>query len=66
MKNFNLDNYVTIKGFNKMNLKERIDITNTMLKEYDLQIVNKHLGIDLDYFYYMFGYKFKNNKFVQK
>lgn len=58
MKKFNLDSYITIRHFNKINLKERIDDVSKMLKEYDLRVINEYLGIDLDYFFYMLGYKF--------
>lgn len=65
MKNLSLNDYVTIKQFNKMCLKERVNVVNTMLKEYDLKVINKHLEIDVDYLFWLFKYRLKGNKFVE-
>lgn len=56
MKNLHLNEYVTKKQFNKMGLKERINIVNSMLQEYDLKVINNHLGIDVDYLFWLFRY----------
>lgn len=65
MKNLSLNDYVTIKQFNKMCLKERVNVVNTMLKEYDLKVINKHLEIDVDYLFWLFKYRLEGNKFVE-
>ena len=66
MKKSNLDNYVSIEQFNKMCLEERINIVNKMLKEYDIKFISKHLGIDIDYLFWLFKYKLENNQYVER
>lgn len=64
MKKLNLDDYITIKKFNEISLKEKITIVNEMLTVYDIKIINQHLGLDLTYLFWAFNYKLENNKFV--
>lgn len=66
MKNLSLNDYVTTKQFNKMCLNERVNIVNSMLREYDLKVISKHLGIDVDYLFWLFRYTLEGNKFVEK
>ena len=66
MNNLSLNDFATTKQFNKMCLNERVNIVNSMLQEYDLKVINKHLGIDVDYLFWLFRYTLEGNKFVEK
>lgn len=63
---FNLDEYVTIKDFNNMALQQRLDIVNKMLLRFDIAIINKHLGIDVTYLFWAFGFELSNGQFKDR